>query len=121
MTQNKAKFGVLPPAFIIAANPSDHHSKPKKMPSDKRSSITQFLHLRNLDFLGSEFQLKYTKNGRFQTKLGGVITLLVFLFMMVVAYTTFKDFMSTKAPVATISTVYSRKAPKFDLYKEEIF
>ena len=91
------------------------------MPSNTRSSLTQFLHPRNLDFLGSEFQLKYTKNGRYQTKLGGLISVFVLLFMTVVTYTTLKDFMSTKAPAATISTVYSPDAPYFDLYNEEIF
>ena len=91
------------------------------MPGKTKQSIAQRLNPKRLDFIGSEFQLNYTKNGRYQTKLGGLISLLVVIFMLMVVYSTFKTFLSTNAPVATISTVYSKIAPKFDLYKEQIF
>ena len=41
--------------------------------------------------------------------------------MIAVAYSSFKSLISTNSPVATVSTLYSRQAPRFDLYKEKIF
>ena len=88
--------------------------------NNKQSWISQFNH-KNLDFLGSEFQLSYTTNGRFQTKLGGFMWIGILIFMLAVAYSSIRSLISTDSPVATISNLYSRTAPRFDLYKDKMF
>ena len=91
------------------------------MKNKSKPSFINKLNPKNLDFIGSEFQLNYTANGRFQTKVGGVIWIGVVLCMAAVAYSSFKSLISTDSPVATVSNLYSRQAPTFDLYKEKIF
>ena len=93
-----------------------------RMPKTKANhKIKSIFNPKNLDFLGAEFQLNYTANGRFQTKVGGFMWTGVVICMLAVAYSSFKSLISTDSPVATVSNLYSRKAPKFDLYKEKIF
>ena len=78
------------------------------------------LSIRNMDFLGSEFQLKYTSNGRYQTKVGGVISCLVLVFMGAVMYSSLSQLNSTDSPATSHSTVFSESVPKFDLMEERI-
>ena len=87
----------------------------------EKTSLLQRINTKRLDFLGSELHLNYSPKGRFQTNLGGLISLLVTLFMGAVVLTSLKNLMSTDSPVTSVSTVYSRKAPMFDLFKERIF
>ena len=96
-------------------------SPDKKMPKTKKASYIGKLNPRNLDFLGSEFQLNYTPNGRFQTKAGGFMWIGVIICMIAVAYTSIRSLISTDSPSASVSHLYSTKAPHFDLYKEKMF
>ena len=91
------------------------------MASKTQRGFLRWLNPKNIDFLGTELQLNYTKNGRFQTKLGGFISLTVVIFVSLVVYSSFKNLLSTDSPVATVSTVYTRDSPRFDLVKEKIF
>ena len=91
------------------------------MPSKRNQGILRFFNPKNLDFIGSELQLNYTPNGRFQTKVGGFISFTVAFLVSLVVYTSFRNLLSTDSPVATVSTVYSRKGPRFDLLKEKVF
>ena len=88
---------------------------------EQKNSFYTKLNPKNIDYLGSEFQLNYTPNGRFQTKLGGFMWIGVMICMLAVAYSSFKSYISTDSPTTTVSNLYSKKAPKFDLYKEKIF
>ena len=76
---------------------------------------------KNLDFIGTQLQLKYSSNGRYQTKIGGLISLMITIGVAGVVYTSVRNLLSTDSPVTSISTVYSKSAPRFDLFKEEIF
>ena len=89
----------------------------------KRSSASYInkLNPKNLDFFGSEFQLNYTPNGRFQTKAGGFMWIGVVICMIIVAYSSFRSLISNNSPAASVSNLYSREAPRFDLYKEKMF
>ena len=92
------------------------------MPNKKnQGGMFNLLNPKNIDFIGSELQLNYTPNGRFQTKLGGFISFAVAFLVCLVVYTSFRNLLSTHSPVATVSTVYSQKAPKFDLLNENLF
>ena len=91
------------------------------MSAKNQKGILNSLNPKNIDFIGSELQLKYTNNGRFQTKLGGLISFFVTFFVGLVIYSSFKNLLSTDSPVATVSNVYSRKAYRFDLFKEKMF
>ena len=86
-----------------------------------KTKIFDKLNPKNADFIGSEFQLNYTPRGKFQTKLGGFIWIGVILSMMAVSFTSFKSLFSTDSPVVTVSNLYSRQAPHFDLYEQKIF
>ena len=85
------------------------------------NSLLNWLNIRNMDFLGSEFQLKYTSNGRYQTKLGGLISCLVGAFMGAVMYSSLTNLNRTDSPATSFSRVYSENAPKLSLLKENIF
>ena len=86
-----------------------------------QNNLKRWLSLKSIDFIGTELQLKYTQNGRFQTKLGGLISLLVVIFVGLVVYSSFRNLLSTDSPVATVSTVFTKESPRFDLVKEKIF
>ena len=43
------------------------------------------------------------------------------ILVCLVIFTSFRNLRSTDSPVATVSTVYSRKAPHFDLLKQKVF
>ena len=91
------------------------------MPKESKSTILQKLNPKNLDFIGAEFQLNFTKNGRYQTKVGGLISTLVTIVLSLVVYSSIRELLSTDSPIATVSQVYTRKAPKFDLLKQKLF
>ena len=91
------------------------------MPLRIHKRLSRFLSLENAHFLGTDLQLCYRHNGSFQTKVGGVLSLIVAIFVCLVIYTSFTNLLSTSSPVATVSTVYTKESPRFDLVKEGIF
>ena len=91
------------------------------MSKSKKASYISKFNPKNLDFFGSEFQLNYTQNGKFQTKLGGFMWIGVVICMIAVAYSSFRSLISTDSPATSVSNLYSREAPRFDLYKEKMF
>ena len=98
-------------------------AKQRQKGTQSDSSLRTFcdsLKFKQLDILGAEFQLKYTKEGSFQTNLGAVFSLILVLTVLLAAYVTTQNFISTQSPEVSISTKYSLKSPKFDLVKENI-
>ena len=87
----------------------------------KKETFSQRFNIKKLDFIGSEFQLKYTKNGRYQTKLGGCLSLSLATLVTLALVATVKKFFEISSPEVSVSTKYLKEIPKFDLFKEEIF
>ena len=87
-----------------------------------KSQQKQSLGLKSLDFMGSKFSLTFpTPTGRFQTNLGGSITIL----MGVVSVTTFvvvmSQYFNKDAPIVTTSEEIGQRIMKFNLYRENLF
>ena len=94
-----------------------------KLRSPQPSKLMRFLaklHPKKLDMLGSEIKFKYRDQVRFQTGLGGFLTLVVVLVTLAAFYSTIFNFIINPKPEVSVSTKYSNKAPKFNLYDEGI-
>ena len=78
--------------------------------------------IQGLDILGGKFDLTFkTTSGKFQTQLGGYVTLAVsilstacFLFIM-------SQYFNKNIPVVTTSTEFGSKVNEFNLYEEQLF
>ena len=93
----------------------------KTTTNKKKSSIGQLLSIKRLDFLGSEFQLKYSDSDRFQTSFGGILSLFIIIMVMLAGIVTVRNLLSTTSPSVYVSYNTSPKVPKIDLYENDIF
>ena len=89
--------------------------------NQKRSSRRGFLSIKKWDFLGSEFQLKYSDSDRFQTTYGGCLSLFVIIMVTLASIVTVRNLFSTTSPSVYVSSTTSDKVPKIDLYENDIF
>ena len=96
------------------------NNKLKPSQPSKLSRFLNTLHPKRVDMLGSELKFKYRDQDTFQTGIGGLLTLIVIIVTLGAFYSTIQNFIIDPKPEVSISTKYSSKAPKFDLYKEEI-
>ena len=78
------------------------------------------LHPKHLDMIGSELKFKYRSQERFKTGLGGCLTLLIIIAVLAALLSTIQSLILSPQPEVSISTKYSKKAPKIDLFDEEI-
>ena len=95
-------------------------NKNPKFPPSGLTSRFGSIEFKQLDILGSEFQLKYTKHGSFKTNLGAVFSIILVFIVILASVVTILDFTSTNSPRVSISTKYSPLTPKFNLTKEKI-
>ena len=78
--------------------------------------------LHYLDMLGSKFSLSFsTPTGRFQTNMGGALTILLGLVSVVTFLVVMSQYFDKTAPVVTNSTEFSSKVNKFNLYEQEMY
>ena len=94
-----------------------------KLTNSKPGRITRFismLHPKNVDMIGSEFNFKYGDRERFQTGVGGFLTLLVVIVTLGAFYSTVQSLIIDPKPEVSVSTKYSNRAPRYNLYNESI-
>ena len=90
--------------------------KPPTSNPNKKSSW-----LKKVDMLGSRFSLKHqTTTGKFQTKLGGVSTLILAVITVIVFLVTFSQYFNKEIPVVTTSKEFTEVLHKTNLYDEEL-
>ena len=76
----------------------------------------------SLDMLGTKFSLGFpTLTGKFQTKLGGYVTLLMALLFGAAFIVIFSQFFETDTPMVTSSLEFGSKIVKENLFEQEIF
>ena len=88
--------------------------------SSTQSTWRSSIQFKQLEILGTEFQLKYTKDGSFKTNLGAFFSITLVFIVILASIVTILDFMSTKSPRVSISTEYLPEVPRFNLTKEKI-
>ena len=78
--------------------------------------------LSKIDFLGSNFNLGFsTKSGKFQTTLGGYITILMILVTLGTLVVVLSDYFNKDSPVVTTSTEFGSSTSSFNLYEENLY
>ena len=86
--------------------------------SSKKSKVG----LHSLDMLGSKFSMNFsTSTGRFQTQMGGIITILLGLISIATFLVVMSQYFDRSSPVVTNSTESGSKVVKFDFYKEDLY
>ena len=89
------------------------------MPSTNKN---QKYGIQNLDFLGDKFKIGYsTLTGKFQTKLGGYLTILMGLLSTGFFFVVMSQFFSKEAPVVMTSTESGSREVCFDLYESNLY
>ena len=78
--------------------------------------------IQSLDFLGDKFKIGYsTLTGKFQTKLGGYLTILMGLLSTSMFFIVMSQFFSKEAPVVMTSSESGSRRTFFDLHKENLY
>ena len=80
------------------------------------------LSIKSLDFLGQKFSLAFATNtGKFQTTLGGYVTLLMCLITLATFCAVMSQYFDKSSPVVTTSTELDDPKLSHNLYKEQFF
>ena len=78
--------------------------------------------IKNLDFLGARFTFSLpSSSGAHQTSLGGCITIILSLAILMISIPIFSQFLDTGSPTVTTSTEISSKVTTFNLNDQELF
>ena len=78
--------------------------------------------IQNADLLGSKFKIGYsTLTGKFQTKLGGYLTILMGLLSTSMFFIVMSQFFSKEAPVVMTSVESGSRENSFNLYEGELY
>ena len=89
-------------------------------PNNKQSST--HYGMKSLDILGDKFTLGYsTLTGKFQTTLGGYITIIVTLVTVIATFGIMAQYFDRGSPVVTTSSEFGSKISKFNLYQENLY
>ena len=86
----------------------------------RSKSFLQRLHPKHLDMIGSELKFKYGDQERFKTGFGGCLTLIIIIATLAALLSTIQNLIISPQPEVSISTKFSEKSPKINLYDEEI-
>ena len=82
----------------------------------------QSVGLKSLDFMGSKFSLTFpTPTGRFQTNLGGSITILMGIVSVSFFVVVMSQYFNREAPMVTTSSEFAPNKVEFDLYRQLMF
>ena len=77
--------------------------------------------IRSLDILGKKFSLSFeTSSGKFQTSLGGYLTLALTLISLGTFVLIFSQYFNKDSPVVTTSSEFDSKITQFNLYNEDL-
>ena len=94
--------------------------KPPKS-SPKRNSFCSKLSTASLDFNGGEFNLEFaSNNGKFQTKFGGYLTLIVFFTTILAFVFSVSQFFADNSPVVNITPEFNVDKVEMNLYDEDL-
>ena len=78
--------------------------------------------LKTIDFMGTNFNLNFnTISGKFQTHLGGSITILMGIISVGAFYMVMSQYFDRSKPVVTTSSEIGSRTLEFNLYKEMLF
>ena len=78
--------------------------------------------IQSLDFLGSKFKIGYpTLTGKFQTKLGGYLTILMGILSTAFFFIVMSQYFSKDAPVVMTSTESGSREMTYDLYEGNLY
>ena len=86
-------------------------------------SINKHKHgVQSVDFLGSKFKIGYsTLTGKFQTKLGGYLTILMGLLSTGFFFVVMSQFFNKETPIVMTSTESGSREAIFDLYQGDLY
>lgn len=74
--------------------------------------------LKKLDILGANYELKYKEHTRFQTRLGGVFTIIAAIAIGISTFAFLRNFFDTTKPNVSVSTKIDNIIPKRNLYDQ---
>ena len=94
--------------------------KPLQTNPKKNSSFWSKLSTASLDFSGGTFNLEFaSKNGKYQTKFGGYLTLLVSFTVILSFILSSSQIFSDNSPVVNITPEYNPERVDLNLYEED--
>ena len=77
--------------------------------------------IKNLDIMGEKFKFNYKKEGgKYQTRLGGCITIVVAVLALILLAFTSSQYFDTSSPVVTTTRELSTSAQSFNIYGKEL-
>ena len=93
------------------------------MLSQSQNSSKKFKYsIENLDTLGDNFKIGYsTHSGKFQTKVGGYLTIFMSLLSIGVFFVVMSQFFRNDSPVVMNSSEFGSQVKSFDLYQESLY
>ena len=78
--------------------------------------------IKSLDILGDKFKLNFsTKSGKFQTALGGYLTIAISLLSLATFVVILSQYFIKDSPVVTNSSEFGSQISQFNLYDENLF
>ena len=78
--------------------------------------------IKNLDIMGEKFKFHYTKQvGRYQTRLGGFISILVIALSFAALVFVSSQYFDTTSPIVTTSRELSTETQSFNVYGKDLF
>ena len=78
--------------------------------------------IESLDLLGDQFKIGYsTLTGRFQSKVGGYLTILMGILSTSMFFIVMSQFFTKNSPVVMTSAEFGSKIATFNLYKENLY
>ena len=93
----------------------------KPLQAKPKSSTCSRLSTTSLDLNGSEFELKFaSKNGKFQTKFGGYVTLIVSIIIVLAFILSVSELFSDNSPVVNTTKEFNPETVDINLYEEEL-
>ena len=79
------------------------------------------IRLSSIDLLGDQFSFKFsTPSGKFQTSIGGCLTLAIALLILITSPVIFSQYLDTNSPIVTTSSVIGQKNSTHNLYKAQM-
>ena len=79
-------------------------------------------YMKKLDFMGAKFSFGFkTMTGAFQTRIGGVITLVLGALSLGFFAYTMIEYTNTESPIVNTSTELNDENQSFNLYQEDLY
>ena len=97
-------------------------NKQPQEPKPLKKNVIETDGIKNLDIMGERFKFGYSKTSkRFETNLGGCLTLLITILSVAVLVLILSQYFDTSSPVVTTSRELSTEAQSINLYGKELF